>query len=98
MDSRLLDHLSGVCQSPYAPLHPDPSFRLDEGYAEDARSIDDGDSAMGLEPRNLGAADLLDDPFTALHNAVMNLNERQRSGELVFHESQVQASKVKILK
>ena len=86
MDGRLLDHLSGVCQPSYGSLHPDPSFRLDEGYAEDARSIDDGDSAMGLEPRNSGAANLLDDPLIALHTAVMNLDERQRSGKLALRE------------
>lgn len=79
MDDRLPDELAAVCDPPFASLHPDTSFRLDEGYSEDTRSLDDGDSAMGLEMRT-STSNLLENPLIALHNAVVALDERQRSG------------------
>ena len=80
MDNKLPTGFPNVYDPLCSSVQPDTSFRLDEGYAEDTRSIDDGDSAMGLEPRNSSTANLLDNPLLALHNAVMSLDERQRSG------------------
>ena len=76
MDDVLSDVMSGACKPPFPSLGPDASYRLDEGYSEDTRSLDDGDSAMGLEPRTSSEANLLD----TLQNAVLSLDERQRSG------------------
>ena len=59
----------------------DPSFRVDEGFSEDTRSLDDADSAMGLEPKQISNVSLVPSPLTALQNAVMALDESQRSGE-----------------
>ena len=58
----------------------DGSFRLDEGYSEDTRSLDDADSTMGIEPRPSSDIGQIPSPLLALQNAVMALNEAQRSG------------------
>ena len=58
----------------------DGSFKVDEGYSEETRSLDDGDSTMGMEPRPASSIGLLPSPLLALQNAVMSLNETQRSG------------------
>ena len=63
-----------------AALNVDAAFKVDEGYSEETRSMDSGDSAMGLEPRNSGSLSLQPDPLAALHNAVAALDEPQRSG------------------
>ena len=80
MDGRLPANYPNVYNPLCSSLPPDMSFRLDEGYSEDTRSIDDGDSAMGLEPRNNSTSSLIEEPLVTLHKAVMSLDERQRSG------------------
>ena len=76
MEGVLPDNLSSVYNPSCPSLAPDASFRLDEGYSEDTRSLDDGDSAMGLEPRPSSAATVME----TLHNIALSLDERQRSG------------------
>jgi hypothetical protein len=56
------------------------SYKGDEGYSEDTRSLDDGDSTMGVEPRAGAASGLLPSALVALQNAIMALDEGQRSG------------------
>ena len=58
------------------------SFRLDEGFVDETRSLDDGDSAMELEPRTSDPPRISHDPLVTLHNAVMSLSEPQRSGKI----------------
>ena len=55
-------------------------FKGDEGYSEDTRSQDDGDSTMGIEPRFPTSQPPMLDPLPALYEAIMGLNESQRSG------------------
>ena len=69
-----------IYNAPYPALAMDSSFRLDEGFSEDTRSLDDGDSTMGLEPRQDSSINLVSSPLAALQNAVMALDESQRSG------------------
>ena len=76
-----------MLESRFPVLAMDTNFKLDEGYSEDSRSVDDGDSAMGLEPRNNSQVNLLSNPLTAIQNAVMALDESQRSGEAHFLSS-----------
>ena len=63
-------------------LSVDASFKVDEGYSEETRSMDDGDSAMEMEPRNMESHKILQDPLAALYDAVAALDDPQRSGEL----------------
>ena len=71
----------GLHPSPIPSLNIDASFKLDEGYSEDTRSLADDDSAMGMEPRTAGSPNLMPNPLAALENAVAALDEAQRSGE-----------------
>ena len=84
MDDRFMkeDTQTSHIYGPTSPLLAmDPSFRVDEGFSEDTRSLDDGDSAMGLEPRQNSSIHLVSNPLTALQNAVLAFDESQRSGE-----------------
>ena len=90
-DHHAFDEPGGVCNPSFPTLSNEKSFRLDEGYSEDTRSLDDGDSAMGLELRN-STANLLEDPLVALQNAVMSLDECQRSGMLMLSSSNLPLS------
>lgn len=56
-------------------------FKLDEGFVDETRSLDDGDSAMELEPRMGNPSRIPHDPLITLHEAVMSLSESQRSGK-----------------
>ena len=59
------------------------SFKIDEGFVDDTRSLDDGDSTMGLEPRSVEPIGILPDPLVTLSQAIMSLSESQRSGKVL---------------
>lgn len=60
----------------------DPSFKVDEGYSEETRSQDDGDSPMRLDPGS-NEMKVMPGPMVAsLPEGIMALNEAQRSGML----------------
>lgn len=65
---------------PYRLLEPEGGpFKGDEGFSEDARSQDDGDSTMGVEPC-FPSQPAAQDPLQALYEAILGLSEGQRSG------------------
>ena len=70
-------------QRNYAPSGIDSSFKIDEGYSEDTRSLDDVDSPMKLEP-GVNETNGVSMPMAAssLSDGVMVLNEAERSGML----------------
>jgi hypothetical protein len=72
-----------LSMAPHPPLDPphaaDTPFKGDEGYSEDARSLDDGDSTMGVEPR-FPPQPVVVDPIQAVFDAVLSLDETQRTG------------------
>lgn len=58
----------------------DPSFKIDEGYSEDARSQDDPDSPMKMES---SVADIFSSPWAmggSIPEQILALNESDRSG------------------
>ena len=54
----------------------DPSYKVDEGYSEDARSQDDTDSPMRIDS---GGDDIL--PTQMTFDTVMALGEGEKSGK-----------------
>ena len=77
MDSSDTQKMS-LSQSQY---NRDHSFKLDEFLIDETRSLDDGDSAMGLEPRSGDTFPrVLTDPLLTLNEAAIGLTETQRTG------------------
>ena len=61
---------------PMVSTKMDPSYKVDEGYSEDARSQDDSDSPMRMET---GGDDML--PTQTIFDTVMALSEGEKSGK-----------------
>ena len=61
----------------------DPSFKIDEGYSEDARSQDDPDSPMKLESAMADAFQPSWSFAAGFQDQILALNEVERSG--IFH-------------
>ena len=55
-------------------------FKVDEGYSEDTRSQDGGDSSIGLESGVEELMGLVIPPMGRLSDAVLTLSEAERSG------------------
>ena len=62
--------------SPMVSPKMDPSYKVDEGYSEDARSQDDTDSPMRTDS---GGDDIL--PTQMTFDTVMALGEGEKSGK-----------------
>ena len=73
-----------LCRPPYPPTTMEMPFKVDEGYSEDTRSQDEGDTPMGIEPRVEEMMGMVMPPLAGLSDAVMTLNEAERSGEAVY--------------
>ncbi|MCJ1391489.1 hypothetical protein MMC18_004353 [Xylographa bjoerkii] len=73
-----------ICQPPCPASSRQTPFKLDEGYSEETRSQDDGDSTMGAEPRSSNPIVTSLSPLVGLPDAVMALTEAERS-EYVYN-------------
>ncbi|MCJ1402247.1 hypothetical protein MMC11_005467 [Xylographa trunciseda] len=73
-----------ICQPPCPASSRQTPFKLDEGYSEETRSQDDGDSTMGAEPRSSDPIAASLSPLVGLPDAVMALTEAERS-EYVYN-------------
>lgn len=63
----------------FTSLKVDPSFKVDEGYSEDSRSLDDHDFPIKLETNTVEAAIPLP-TMASLPEGIMALSESERSG------------------
>ena len=71
---------ASICQPPCPGSSGQARFKLDEGYSEETRSQDDGDSTLGAEPGNSDSIATPLSPLVGLSDAVMALTEAERSG------------------
>ena len=74
----------GICQPPCPASSGQPPFKLDEGYSEETRSQDDGDSTLGTELGNGDPIATSLSPLVGLSDAVMALTEAERSGKRIL--------------
>ena len=72
---------AGLCRPPCPASSRQAPFKLDEGYSEETRSLDDGDSTLGAEPGNSEPIATSLSPLMGLSDAVMALTEVERSGK-----------------
>lgn len=67
-------------QPRFATTKMDPSLKIDEGYSEDARSLDDPESPMGLDTVSECALSQSWSVAAGIPPQIMALNEAERSG------------------
>ncbi|KAL8869351.1 MAG: hypothetical protein Q9174_004336 [Haloplaca sp. 1 TL-2023] len=60
----------------------DAALKIDEGYSEDARSQDDTDSPMRMDPMGDGALSQSWLSAAGVPHQIMSLSETERSGRL----------------
>jgi hypothetical protein len=70
-------------QPPYPVATLEAPFKVDEGYSEDTRSLEDGDSTMGLTavPGRTDAGLPVLSSISGVSEAILAMDDAQRSGQ-----------------
>ena len=79
VDPIAVDQTTPIFNLPCATSVIDAPFKVDEGYSEETRSQEDGDSAMGMEM----SANNLNVLSVGLPDVILTLSEAERSGKML---------------